>query len=264
VPEAHEKSVPGAGDVKRRRAGPALWVALAACLFAVIIGGGVYFSSHFLRVESYSTAVGGLAAVPLKDGSNVTLSSATALRVRLGFRERRVDVTQGEAFFEVAKDPGRPFIVAAGVGRVTAVGTKFSVRREGDDFRLVVTEGTVRFANAATSRVLPAGSIVHAHGSDVVVQAASLSDAESLLSWRSGYVAFHETALADAVAEFNRYNRRKIVIGDPQIAALRLTGKFRATNIDSFSRLLEQSFAVRATQTPESIELRAAESGARR
>jgi transmembrane sensor len=248
-----------AGEGGRHRTFSSLRVALAACLLALIIG-GVYFSTHFTRVESYSTAVGGLASVPLKDGSNITLSSATALRVRLSDTRRRIDIAQGEAFFEVAKDADRPFIVDAGAARVIAVGTKFSVRRDGDDLRVVVTEGTVRIGDAATPRLLPAGSIVHANGNDVVVQTASLPDAEALLSWRSGYVVFHDTALDDAIAEFNRYNQRKIVIDNPPMAAIRLTGKFRSTNIDSFSRLLQQSFPVQARVTPEGIVLSAVES----
>jgi transmembrane sensor len=236
-----------------------LRVALAACLIVLVIG-GVYFSTHLLRVESYSTPVGGLASVPLEDGSNITMSSATALSVRFRYTERRIDLAQGEAFFEVAKDPDRPFIVDTGGGRVIAIGTKFSVRRDRDDFRVVVIEGTVRIEDATATRLLPVGSIAHANRSNVVVRTASLPDAEALLSWRSGYVVFHETALADAVAEFNRYNSRKIVIDDPRLGAIRLTGKFRSTNIDSFSRLLERSFPIRAREAPEGIVLSAGES----
>jgi transmembrane sensor len=246
---------------RRHRTWSSLRVALAACLVALIIG-GVFFSTHFSRVENYSTPVGGLASVPLKDGSKITLSSATVLRVRLGDSERRIDLAQGEAFFDVAKDPGRAFIVDAGAGRVIAVGTQFSVRRDGNDLRVVVTEGTVRLEDATTARLLHAGSVARGNGQGVVVQAALLPDAEALLSWRSGYVVFHETALADAVAEFNRYNARQVIIDDPRVAAIRLTGKFRSTNIDSFSRLLQQSFPIRVRQTPEGTVLSAPESGA--
>jgi transmembrane sensor len=246
-------------DGRKSRALSFLWAALAACLIGSIVG-GVYYSTHSVRVESYATAVGGLESVPLEDGSNIRLSSATLLHVRLGSAQRRIDLAQGEAFFEVARDASRPFVVNAGSGRAIAVGTGFSVRRDGDRFRVVVIEGTVRVENAVATRLLPAGSIAHVDGNDIVVQTATLSDAESLLSWRSGYVVFHETALADAVAELNRYNQRKIVIGDPRIAAIRLSGRFRSTNIDSFSRLLQQSFPIRAREAPEGIVLSAAQS----
>jgi transmembrane sensor len=239
--------------------------AIAAGLFAVLAG-AAYFASHSLRgdsdavvqIDNYSTPVGGLVSVPLKDGSTVTLSSATDLRVRLGETERQVELARGEAFFEVAKEPRRPFVVDAGAHRVVAVGTKFAVRQDPADFRVVVTEGSVRIDGAsARPELLPAGSVARANGKDIATRTISVPAAESLLSWRSGYIVFHETALADAVAEFNRYNERKIVIEDPRIAAIRLTGKFRSTNIDSFSRLLQMSFPVRAKETAGGIVLSA-------
>jgi transmembrane sensor len=244
--------------------------ALAAGVIAVLAG-GAYFATRSswvdrdtVQVDKYSTRIGALASVPLKDGSTITLSSATDLRVRLGDKERRVELARGEAFFEVAKDPKRPFVVDAGTHRVVAVGTKFAVREGGAEFRVVVTDGTVRVENSgtgsgtATAQVLRAGSVARATGgAQIAAQAASVPAAEALLSWRSGYIVFHETALADAVAEFNRYNQRKIVIEDPRIAAIRLTGKFRSTNIDSFSRLLQMSFPVQVKEAPGGIVLSA-------
>jgi transmembrane sensor len=63
----------------------------------------------------------------------------------------------------------------------------------------------------------------------VVVRKALPPQVDELLSWREGYLRFHETALADAVAEMNRYNTRKIVIEDPELAAIRISGSFRPT-----------------------------------
>jgi transmembrane sensor len=231
------------------------------------LAGSAYFATRSSRahrdlvhVDHYSTPIGELASIPLKDGSTVTLSSATAVRVRLGDTERQVELARGEAFFEVAKDQKRPFVVEAGAHRIIAVGTKFAVRQGGADFRVVVTEGAVRIDGEGTTlpaAVLPAGSVARADGRQIAAQSVSALSAEALLSWRSGYIVFHETALADAVAEFNRYNRRKIVIEDPRIAAIRLTGKFRSTNIDSFSRLLQMSFPVQVKEAPGGIVLSA-------
>jgi transmembrane sensor len=97
---------------------------------------------------SYRTAVGSIKAVPMKDGSTITLNTDSGIRVAISDTERRVDLEKGEAFFEVAKDLNRPFVVRVGDERVTAVGTKFSVRREADDVRVIVTEGRVRVERA--------------------------------------------------------------------------------------------------------------------
>lgn len=160
-----------------------------------------------------------------------------------------MELQQGEAFFEVSKDPQHPFVVTAADQRIVVVGTKFSVRRDGHDVRVVVTEGKVRIeqerAESQTpSRELAAGSVARAIGGSVAIEARPLPDVEELLSWRFGYVVFHETSLADAVAEFNRYNTRKIIIEDPEVAALRVSGNFRATNVESFARLLEEGFPI--------------------
>jgi transmembrane sensor len=97
--------------------------------------------------------------------------------------------------------------------------------------------------------------IARSTAGNLLIQPASLPQAEELLSWRSGYVVFHETALADAVAEFNRYNERKIVIRDPQVAGMHLTGKFRANNFEGFVRLLEESFPIRTQHLSDQIVL---------
>src|SRR5690606_15687601 len=101
---------------------------------------------HYTAVEQtlYRTALGDLQEIPLADGSSATLGSDSRMRVSLSHGERRVDLLQGEAFFAVARDPGRPFVVHAGHRRVTVVGTRFDVRREGADLRVVVTRGLVR------------------------------------------------------------------------------------------------------------------------
>lgn len=211
---------------------------------------------------SYLTALGDLREVALSDGSHATLSSDSEMAVSLSRGERHVDLQRGEAFFEVAKDPGRPFAVAAGTRRVVAVGTRFSVRREDQAMRVVVTEGVVRLealpgadGHAQPTTLLPAGSIAVANADGVLVRTGSVADAERLVDWRSGTLAFRDTSLAEAAAEFNRYNRRKLVIADAEAGALRVGGNFRWSNTDAFVRLLEQGFPVRAEHQADRIVL---------
>lgn len=215
--------------------------------------------------DRYATPVGGFASVPMADGSKVTLNTDSQIRIALSNTERGVELRRGEAFFEVSKDPTRPFIVRAGNKRVIAVGTKFSVRREGDDIEVVVTEGKVRVEDlgkgarpdGSADVFLTPGSVARAGQAGVLVQRKTLPEAEEQLSWRTGVLLFRNQTLADAIAEFNRYNVRKIVIQDPTIAALKIEGNFRATNVEAFVRLLESGFPVRADTQGDHIVLMA-------
>ena len=88
-----------------------------------------------------------------------------------------------------------------------------------------------------------------------MVQKESLSETQEQLAWRTGILMFRDQTLAEAAAEFNRYNKRKIVISDPGVADLRIEGNFRATNVDAFVRLLENGFPVHATETDSQVVL---------
>jgi transmembrane sensor len=203
----------------------------------------------------------------MTDGSHVTLNTDSAIRVAVTDRERSVQLERGEAFFDVARDPHRPFIVRAGDKRIVVLGTQFSVRRDGDEVRVAVAEGKVRLedesgnasaaaiersskagaasvGDARESLVLEAGGIARMGGQSVLVQSQPVPDVEDALSWRSGFVIFRNVDLAHAVAEFNRYNGRKIVIQDADVGDIRLSGKFKATNFDAFVRLLEEGFPI--------------------
>lgn len=217
----------------------------------------------YTRVESssFATTLGGIDTQRLGDGSQAILASDSALDVHLSRRERRVELHRGEAIFDVAKDPDRPFVVDAGARRIVAVGTRFSVRRDGGELRVVVTEGTVRLQPAdgaarAPSSLLPAGSVAQIAGGNALLRSMAVAEAERLLEWRDGLLVFHDTSLRDAVAEFNRYNARKIVVADERVGALRIGGHFRWDNLDAFVRLLERGFPVRAEVDAERIVLR--------
>jgi len=245
----------------RRRA----WRLLAAAASILLaVGMGATYFMHARGGVRYSTPIGEVASVPLQDGSNMTLNTSSRVRVDLSPKERRINLERGEAFFVVAKDPRRPFVVEAGSKRVVAVGTQFSVRRNGNDIRVVVTEGTVRVESLrspalpeaeVSGTALTAGTIAHASDGDVLVQKTSLPQAEEVLSWRRGYLTFRDTNLADAVEEFNRYNTHKIAIADPQVASIRISGTFRPTNYEAFVRLLEEGFSIHARNTEEGTTL---------
>lgn len=234
--------------------------------FALVVLASLALGWHqYSKVEqtAYRTTIGGLQDVSLPDGSVITLSSDSRILVTLSRSERLIDLQQGEAFFKVAKDASRPFVVSAGNRRAIAVGTRYDVRRDATDLRVVVTQGVVRLESdnrpdgrRLPTALLPAGSVALANDAGVVVNSGPVQQAEELLSWRSGFIAFHDTPLSTAVAEFNRYNRRRIVIGDASIGAMRVGGNFRWSNADSFVRLLELGFPVRAVRGKDAIVLK--------
>jgi transmembrane sensor len=212
------------------------------------------------NAHSYTTQIGAISTVPLSDGSKITLNTDSQIRVALNASERRIELDQGEAYFEVAKDAARPFIVAIADKRVIAVGTKFSIRREHDDIRVLVTEGRVRIErNGSSSRTpetqLAAGSQARTAQAAVLVNQPPPMEMEQLLSWRTGYIVFRDTSLADAVADFNRYTTRKIVIEDPAIADIRIGGNFRSGNADAFLSLIQSGFPIHVEQHTDRIVL---------
>jgi transmembrane sensor len=236
--------------------------AFAGCAMACAIGVFAWNQAGRVEPQVYRTAAGALEEIPLADGSRATLSGDSVVGVALSRHERDIDLSRGEAFFAVAKDASRPFVVHVGAREVVAVGTRFAVRRDDDGLRVVVTEGLVRLespsANAPdrlSTTFLPAGSVAEVDAKGASVHFGTPAEAERFLSWRDGVLSFHDTPLAAAAAEFNRYGARRIVIGDADVADLRVGGNFNWANADGFVRLLEAGFPVRAERQANRIVL---------
>ena len=212
----------------------------------------------------------------LEDGSVVELNTSGKVTVQFTAAERRVRLERGEAFFTVAKNPQRPFIVITDRVTVHAVGTAFSVELGREDLSVVVTEGRVQVdessgphsALAAPARTLSAldagqqGNFALAADSGpadrpkVTVTALTPAEIEHALSWRSLQLEFTDMTLGEVVAELNRYNQQKLVVGDGETAAIRITGTIRANNVDAFVRLLDFGFGVTAVPQGAGIVLR--------
>src|SRR5260221_844615 len=208
----------------------------------------------------FSTPVGGRRTIPLVDGSKVELNTATFVRTAVNDKRREIWLDQGEAYFEVAHLAGRPFIVHAGDRTVTVLGTKFSVRREGEKVTVAVIEGRVKIDGAAKPDAVPtaiitAGDVAIAQGSSTLLSAKSEEGVVATLGWRDGILNFDHTSLADAAAEFNRYNSKQIVIGDSETREIRVGGTFQASNVDAFVRLLHNAYGLRVTAKPNQVTL---------
>jgi transmembrane sensor len=187
--------------------------------------------------SEFHTTIGEMRKVPLQDRSIASLNSDSRLRVEMTATLRRVVLVQGEALFEVAKNPDKPFVVEAGNVRVRAVGTAFSVRRREAGADVLVTEGIVEVWNTeARPRRVHAGE--SAFVPEMQADIAVVPEAEEIsrrLSWRDGKIVLKNQTLAEAVDEFNRYNQIKISIEDPAIRGNRLVGQYRVDQPEDFA-----------------------------
>ncbi|UQV46732.1 FecR domain-containing protein [Janthinobacterium lividum] len=190
-------------------------------------------------MQTYATARGQRESVALADGSRLTLNTATQLRTAVTPQAREVWLDQGEAFFDIAHDAQRPFVIHAGQQTVTVLGTKFSLFLEGDSLRVAVLEGRVQVKTARSSpTVLARDEAAVADVSNVLVTKKSSQQLNAGLSWLQGKLVFDQVSLADAARQFNRYGRKQLVIEDDATARIAMGGVFDADNVEAFARLL--------------------------
>lgn len=231
---------------------------LAACVAA---GAGGLLGMRLARTVRIGTAKGEIRRVPLEDGSLAIVNTESVVKVDLQPEIRAVRVEQGEAWFEVSKDAARPFVVASGEVRVRAVGTAFSVRRTAAGAVVQVTEGVVETwcvgREDAVVRVFQGGKAVVAPTAarpDVAPGAAAEIDRS--LAWRTGQIVLNGDTLGEAAAEFNRYNDRRIVIDDADLAAQTYVGRFRTNEPEAFVEAVALTLGTRTDATPGALVIR--------
>ena len=250
-----EEARPAPAQRSARR--PLAWLAAAAVL--VLSVALLYTYGDLFTRDLYATAIGGHEIVPLPDGSRIELNTDTRVRTSFSEETRSVWLERGEAYFDVARDPSRPFVVYAGSRRVTVLGTKFSVRLDPDANRvqLAVAEGRVQLDELRVSEPAPptiaiGGEKVIAEGTSLRVESRSGKILATDLSWRQGLLTFDQTTLAAAADEFNRYNRKQLVV-EPAAAQIRIGGSFEAANVDGFVRLLHDGFGLNVAESDSEI-----------
>lgn len=235
-----------------------VWIpaAIAACLVIVVGTSFAPFGSSPINMPElavqqarFDTPIGARRVVPLADGSKIQLNTQTVLRTAVGEQTREVWLDSGEAFFEIAKRDGEPFVVHAGRQKITVLGTKFSVRRDKDRVTVNVLEGRVRVddgeGQAAHSAIITAGDTSISRGASTLIAAKSEERVEAALAWRDGLLSFDQAPLSDVAAEFNRYNRTRLVIADAEAAQIPIGGSFQASSVDSFARLLRDAYGLK-------------------
>lgn len=248
--------------VALRRKIPTWRYAAAACvLLAFGAGGWLLLRQHDAPLkqfassdsQTYRTRLGERMAVTLADGSALHLNTKSAVRVTYSPTQRRVELLDGQAFFDVAKAPRRPFIVFAGDRSVKALGTRFDVRLEGKTVQVALLEGSILVANetvqAESAVRMKPNEVLSATGGQVAI--SYRADISRIASWKDGMVLFDNTPLDEAIAELNRYSAAQIKIDDPRLNAIRVSGSFPAGGSTAFTEAVEEIYPIKSVRAPD-------------
>jgi transmembrane sensor len=245
------------------------WV---VALVLVVLGGAFVFP---WRAGLYETAVGEQRVIVLTDGTRMSLNTQTRVHVDMAAERRSVKVDHGEAYFEVAKDSARPFVVEAAGAEVVAVGTAFLVRSTpvgsaaSDALSVTLVEGRVVVRDPFGSagglkdpvmlnpgqriRLSSVGASARASVSPVSLDSPRMDQA---LAWRRGEVVFDDVALLDALAEMNRYSSRPVVAREAAaVVGLRVSGVFRTGESQKFARALAKLHGLELIESQDRLEL---------
>ncbi len=215
----------------------------------------------------HQTALGEQSLVSLADGSRIHLNTATTLNVAES--GQRVQLLEGEAFFDIRTRVAERLVVDAGASKVVVLGTRFNVFREGDDVLISVLEGQVAVnmkigaEEDDTSHRVAAGQTLEIRGAARPRLVADGPDLRRVKAWQDGKVEFDHTPLREALRELSRYTPESLSIAEPSLAELRVSGVFhidRLTDLGSVQFALESSLPVRIRPAGKALELIPADS----
>lgn len=238
---------------KRRMSLGAVMMSLAMVVLCAL-GIGLGYTSYMF--PTYSTKIGEQRTVHLSDGTNVMLNTSTVLKVRYERGLRRVDLVRGEAFFDVAPNKLRPFIVEAGGEYVKAVGTSFIVRADKSSMEVTLLSGRVDVGqghfNASPERSLVPGDRFRKTASSAVMDRPRL---ETVTAWRNGEIVLNEMPLTRAVAEMNRYSKKPIVLSSRTAGDRKISGIVRVDEPDVFVATVAGVYGLQVTRSNTSTTI---------
>jgi transmembrane sensor len=232
-----------------------IWVALPkwTLVVAAALGGFGLFSARAVREKTlqvvwqeYKTGVGEHRQVSFVDGTTAELNTDTSLHVSVTSGHREALLDQGEALFDVTRDPNHPFVVRARDSHVDALGTRFTVvSRPEHPLTTLVTDGQVEVCTPALEpRLVDANQMAKVTPQGVEVQVLKPGEVARRTAWLKGELRFDGQPLEEAVDEFNRYNEERLVIVDPRIRGIAVGGVYSASDPYTFARLIEHSLGV--------------------
>ncbi|WP_143277003.1 FecR family protein [Bordetella genomosp. 12] len=219
---------------------------------AVALNGG--WLQTPLQTLQIATRRGERRQVALPDGSVLDVNTGTRAVVRMYRDKRVVELLEGEIFFAVQRDAGRPFLVDAGASRVMVTGTRFNVRYDNDAMRVSVESGSVEVSSGPwwnrRTRALAKGQGVHTAPGQAL-SAVEPVDLQAMLAWQRGKIVFENTPLAQAVAEINRYLKRPARLEAPALGNHRIAGIFSVNDPQSLIDMLPEIAPVRVFHLPD-------------
>jgi transmembrane sensor len=224
---------------RRRAAAAAALLAASLALFAML-------DDLSLRLRSdFRTGAGETRRISLEDGSRVDLDARSAIAVHYAGRERRLELLAGEAWFEVAPDPSRPFVVEAEGGEVTALGTAFDISLKGREALVTVTQHKVSVASGGRLVTVEENQ-QSAYSRDGAARPATPANVERATAWRRGRLMFENERLGDVIEALSRYHRGFVYFSRPALRERRVTGLFGADDPMTALEEIELSLGLHA------------------
>ena len=264
---------------RRRPSSMSRRIAVAATVSTLVVGLASAVWLWGSRGQTYVTAIGEQRSVTLADGSTIDMNARSRIRIRFSDRARDVELLQGQALFTVAGDPQRPFTVSSDDTRVRAVGTQFMVYRRKSGTTVTVLEGKVSVMAGAESvtavsesqprqpaaaerqagSAAPRLPILVTAGEELMMDARYATpkpaDVASATAWTQRQIVFQGTPLTEVVEEFNRYNLRQMVILDPDLESVHVSGIFSSTQSASLLRFLREQVGLVVSERDDAVEI---------
>jgi transmembrane sensor len=227
-------------------------LALAASLLLAL---GLFLPKINYYLADYNVAAGQQKQITLSDGSSILLNTNSAFSVSFNQQQRLITLHQGEAFFQVAADKTRPFIVQTSAGQVRALGTAFDVKQQDQQTQVIVFEHAVSITTTQGLRLEKLQTAEQLKFSADSVQTASKVNLQRAAPWHQQRMVFQDKALVDVVAELNRYRSGKIICLNDSIKNLPITGVFGIADTELALQAIEQSLPVRITRITDQLIL---------
>lgn len=236
------------------------WLAAATITALSFIAGLPWLLKHEAPPAAlvHQTDFGEQRSIALSDGSIVILNTLSEVSVDYDEATRRIELVKGEALFDVAADNHRPFVVETGTVTLQVLGTRFSVYRTPGSTRLAVVEGVVRAVSQERpeTRVLVRAGEGAVATTDGAIHRNGDIDVERAVAWTERRLIFEDVPLENVISEFNRYNRRPLVVQDPQLADRRITSVFFANDVSALVAFLELEPDVEVDYGADAIRIR--------